>query len=113
MPARGVPNNPTGANGASDAATGTTSAAGQIQHKLGTTTGPNAPGLTAPKQAQRHAVKPAGGAAAPQEVMLHAPPAAPPPLTYEQQLSQVWTQVAATPGASDLVQQIAQEAQGV
>lgn len=62
----------------------------------------------APRRAQRQVTRPARpAAAAPQAAQ--APPA---PVSYEAQLAAVWAQVAADPGASPLVREYAQQAQG-
>lgn len=71
------------------------------------------PGVNAPKRAQRRAVK--GKGAKPQ-----APPPEPqivpeaaPVANYDQELAQFWMEMAAEPGASPLVQQIASQVHGV
>lgn len=111
MPQRGVANNPGGANGADDPKTGTTSAAGLVHRRMGLTQAaplPSAPGVTAPKQAQRHAVK---GAPSVPPAGQPAPAAPPAPLPYQARLAQAWGEIAAIPGASPLVLKMAQEAQ--
>ena len=67
--------------------------------------------LNSPRRGQRRAVK--GGPTPQPAQLMQAPQAivAPPSVPYQQVAAQTWAQVAATPGASLLVQQIAQEAQ--
>lgn len=114
MPRPGVPNNPSGANGVEDPATGQTSVAGLVNRPVGINTALQTPAQQVPKRAQRQATRPAtagqpGGTAA-----AAAPQPPPAPLPYPVMLAKAWTDVASIPGASPLVQQLAQEArQGV
>lgn len=70
-----------------------------------------APALNAPQQARQ-----AGGQPPVTPGAAPGPPANPQPVptepvSYNAQLAETWAQIAATPGASDLVKQMAQEAQ--
>lgn len=111
MPNTGQVNNGSGVNGYTGPG-GTETPYGAVK-RLGQMTkaapiGP-VPGVTAPKQAKRAAARGTQTEPAPvtpdQTVM--AKPQVPLPVAY----AQAWSAVAADPGASPLVQQMAQEAQ--
>jgi hypothetical protein len=68
--------------------------------------GATASALNAPRRAQRQASR----GQKPQPTMIQAP-LAQPQLSYPALLAQSWAEIAATPGASPLVQSLAQEAQ--
>lgn len=112
MPRAGVPNNPSGANGADDPKHGETSAAGLIHRNMGLTSAapmPTVPGINAPRQATRRATG-SQPSSTPAPAGAVAPTAPPAPLPYQARLAQAWQAVALIPGASPLVQQLAAEA---
>ena len=98
-------NNPNGSNGTE----GPDTAYGAIKRATEQTSAapmPGNPALAAPRRAQRAAQRPTG---TPQP----QPPPHPieaQPMTYGVQIAQVWAELAAQPGASTLVQAIAQQA---
>lgn len=109
MPQPGRPNNPRGFNGVDDPVGGATSARGQIQRSVGLTGALPTPGGDAPRRAQRQATRP--GAAAPAAAPAVAPQPEPTPLPPQVLLAQRAAQIAAIPGASFQVRQLAEEAQ--
>lgn len=102
MPQPGVPNNPKGFNGVEDPTTGVTSATGLVKRGVGLTTALPAPS-TAPLRQQNQVARPGTGPAV-------APQPDPAPLPQPALLAQAWAQIAALPGSSLLVQQMAAEA---
>lgn len=64
----------------------------------------SASAINTPRRAQRAAQKPAPQAPPPHPVDSQ-------PMAYQPQLAQVWAELAAVPGASPLVQQMAEQAQ--
>lgn len=67
--------------------------------------------INAPRRAQRRATRPSTTTSAAAGTPIVAPPPAS-DITPQATYAQLWQQIAATPGASPLVQQLAQEAQG-
>ncbi len=65
--------------------------------------------LASPRSAQRATQRPSAAVAPDAPQQQAAPPLE--PVTYQAQLAATWQQIAATPGASPLVLQIAQAAQ--
>lgn len=105
-------NNPSGVNSfqpfAPEPAYGMKTAEAQMEQAAPL---PANPALNAPRRGARRVKR--GGGSQPQPEPMVAPPhmdATQVP-SYRAQLAATWAQVAATPGASPLVQQIAQEAQ--
>ena len=109
MPNTGQVNNSGGANGYAGP-TGAETPYGAVKRLGQMTRGlPGAPGTNAPQQAKR-AAQGQGSEGPPPATPGQAAAAAPTP--YPAQIAQTWAALAALPGASPLVQMIAQEAQG-
>jgi len=77
------------------------------------TAGSAAAALNAPRRAQKRASRPQRPQPAPVSVLPPPAPTGPPtqPVAYDAQLAATWAQISSIPGASPLVQQMAQEAQ--
>jgi hypothetical protein len=73
--------------------------------------GAAASALNAPKRSQRRATRPQQSPQQ-QPTMIQAPPPQPAQPAYQIMLANAWAEIAQIPGASPLVQQLAQEAQG-
>ena len=67
----------------------------------------SASAINTPRRAQRAAQRPTG---TPQAQPLPPHPVDSQPIAYQPQLAAVWAELAATPGASPLVQQMAEQA---
>lgn len=108
MPAPGVPNNPNGANGTE----GVEQPYGAVKRLAQQTQAAPLPAnhaLASPRRAQRAAQRPTGPPQEPQHGQPH--PIESQPMALPVLYAQAWSAVAADPGASPLVQQMAQEAQ--
>lgn len=107
-PVPGSPNNPNGFNGTE----GVEQPYGAVKRLAQQTAAAPLPAnraLASPKRAQRQAQRGTAPAASGSGPVPH--PATALPMAYQPQLAQVWQQIAQTPGASPLIQMIAQQVQ--